>query len=96
MTQIVIGNVTAVTNDQIIRDACVVIEDGVIVAIDSAPRPVGQTFDGRGAFCLPGVVDTHSDGLEIEPLPRPGANLDRKSTRLNSSHEWISRMPSSA
>ena len=24
------------------------------------------------------------------------ANLDRKSTRLNSSHEWISRMPSSA
>ena len=24
------------------------------------------------------------------------AYLDRKSTRLNSSHEWISRMPSSA
>ena len=24
------------------------------------------------------------------------ATLDRKSTRLNSSHEWISRMPSSA
>ena len=23
-------------------------------------------------------------------------NRDRKSTRLNSSHEWISRMPSSA
>ena len=75
MNQIVIGNVTAVTNDQIIRDACVVIEDGVIVAIESTLRPVGQTFDGRGAFCLPGVVDTHSDGLEIEPRPRPGANL---------------------
>ena len=26
----------------------------------------------------------------------PGPALDRKSTRLNSSHEWISRMPSSA
>ena len=25
-----------------------------------------------------------------------GEQLDRKSTRLNSSHEWISRMPSSA
>ena len=25
-----------------------------------------------------------------------GLDLDRKSTRLNSSHEWISRMPSSA
>ena len=26
----------------------------------------------------------------------PGGKEDRKSTRLNSSHEWISRMPSSA
>ena len=26
----------------------------------------------------------------------PGSGTDRKSTRLNSSHEWISRMPSSA
>ena len=26
----------------------------------------------------------------------PLAQIDRKSTRLNSSHEWISRMPSSA
>ena len=25
-----------------------------------------------------------------------GLGADRKSTRLNSSHEWISRMPSSA
>ena len=27
---------------------------------------------------------------------QPGEKVDRKSTRLNSSHEWISRMPSSA
>ena len=32
---------------------------------------------------------------EIESEMR-GGDLDRKSTRLNSSHEWISRMPSSA
>ena len=30
------------------------------------------------------------------PLPPPAPEIDRKSTRLNSSHEWISRMPSSA
>ena len=29
-------------------------------------------------------------------LPELRAITDRKSTRLNSSHEWISRMPSSA
>ena len=28
--------------------------------------------------------------------PELAARRDRKSTRLNSSHEWISRMPSSA
>ena len=28
--------------------------------------------------------------------PRVAEDIDRKSTRLNSSHEWISRMPSSA
>ena len=33
------------------------------------------------------------DGIEILPWQE---FLDRKSTRLNSSHEWISRMPSSA
>ena len=34
----------------------------------------------------------------FRPLTRAAAAilLDRKSTRLNSSHEWISRMPSSA
>ena len=33
----------------------------------------------------------------IANLERETADgLDRKSTRLNSSHEWISRMPSSA
>ena len=29
-------------------------------------------------------------------LAEGGQDVDRKSTRLNSSHEWISRMPSSA
>ena len=31
--------------------------------------------------------------VDVEKAPKP---IDRKSTRLNSSHEWISRMPSSA
>ena len=32
----------------------------------------------------------------VRPWASPVMGLDRKSTRLNSSHEWISRMPSSA
>ena len=37
--------------------------------------------------------------LEVDPLwpkPLPNEGLDRKSTRLNSSHLKLSRMPSSA
>ena len=35
--------------------------------------------------------------LSVEAgLVRVAISKDRKSTRLNSSHEWISRMPSSA
>ena len=33
---------------------------------------------------------------KVEPGESAIAAGDRKSTRLNSSHEWISRMPSSA
>src|ERR1044071_1550266 len=37
------------------------------------------------------------DNIGVTSLgARAAAEADRKSTRLNSSHEWISRMPSSA
>ena len=35
-----------------------------------------------------------AEGLEM--IASENFTRDRKSTRLNSSHEWISRMPSSA
>src|ERR1044071_10272312 len=35
-------------------------------------------------------------GLFFGNSPLATRSVDRKSTRLNSSHEWISRMPSSA
>ena len=34
--------------------------------------------------------------LRRPPQPAPAPSTDRKSTRLNSSHEFVSRMPSSA
>ena len=40
------------------------------------------------------VVKADAYGHGVAPVAR--ALADRKSTRLNSSHEWISRMPSSA
>ena len=61
---------------------------------------------GQGCLVSVAVVDAgghavafeRMDGAEIAGpvLASDKAYTDRKSTRLNSSHEWISRMPSSA
>ena len=41
-------------------------------------------------------LDDHVFTLKLTPNLAHCLSVDRKSTRLNSSHEWISRMPSSA
>ena len=62
-------------------------------------RPSSRAYVGQWVFLFAVIV---GGGLLINTL---GANLarrnmqfglDRKSTRLNSSHEFVSRMPSSA
>ena len=67
-----VHNVRAVLIDRLVENATIVVEDGVIVDIgEGGPRPP-DSVDGRGAFCLPGLIDSHSDGLEKELSPRPG------------------------
>jgi alpha-D-ribose 1-methylphosphonate 5-triphosphate diphosphatase len=67
-----VRNVRAVLPDRVVEDATVVAENGVVVSVaERGPAPP-HAVDGRGAFCVPGLVDTHSDGLEKEVQPRPG------------------------
>lgn len=70
-----IHNVRAVLTDRIVDDAVVVVEDGRIVAISEGGARPANSVDGRGAFCIPGLVDTHSDGLEKEGNPRPNVSF---------------------
>ena len=51
---------------------------------------VGKTLRAMGALLEPGMTTRELDDAGAEML------ADRKSTRLNSSHTDISRMPSSA
>ncbi|MGI8809384.1 MAG: alpha-D-ribose 1-methylphosphonate 5-triphosphate diphosphatase [Acidimicrobiales bacterium] len=70
-----VTNVRAVAQHHIVEDATVIWEDGLIVSVTSGGQPRRGAIDGRGAFCLPGLIDTHSDALEKEVNPRPGTQF---------------------
>jgi alpha-D-ribose 1-methylphosphonate 5-triphosphate diphosphatase len=79
VTDLVITNVRAVLENRILDDATVVVRGGLIVDVRQggpaptvAPHPV---VDGRGAFLLPGLICTHSDGVEREIWPRPNTRF---------------------
>ncbi len=71
----VLGHVRAALPDRVIDDALVAVRGGLLAAVEPHPPGVQADVDGDGLLCVPGLVDTHSDGLEKERLPRPGAEL---------------------
>lgn len=71
----VLGHVRAVLPDRILDDARVAVRDGRIAEVCPHPGGSAADVDGGGRYCLPGLVDVHSDGLERERLPRPSAEL---------------------
>lgn len=71
----VLGHVRAVLPDRVLDHARIVVRDGRIAEVGQHPAGSGADLDGRGLLCLPGLVDVHSDGLERERLPRPGAEV---------------------
>ena len=72
--------------------------DSVLLAANSNQRTVQVTGGGSGHI----AADVHAMQTDVLTDAAISASAvtklqrDRKSTRLNSSHEWISRMPSSA
>jgi alpha-D-ribose 1-methylphosphonate 5-triphosphate diphosphatase len=56
-----------------IADGSVAIDDGRIAEI--VPRSYRDGTDLRGALLMPGVIDVHTDYLEKEISPRPGAEV---------------------
>jgi alpha-D-ribose 1-methylphosphonate 5-triphosphate diphosphatase len=74
---IIIRNVRAVTPDEVIPDAAVVVEKGIIREIGAGPgSPAGFVeIDGRGRLLMPGFIDIHSDVIENAIQPRPGGRF---------------------
>ena len=44
----------------LVRDASVVVDDGVVVSVGSAGQVADERIDAEGACVLPGFVDSHS------------------------------------
>lgn len=61
-----------------IRDrATVVLEEGYIAGVfDGRETTAGpETLEAAGSYVLPGIVDLHTDAIERQAMPRPGAHL---------------------
>ncbi len=71
-----VAGVRAVLDGTLVDDAQITVEDGLIVDIRTGTRIGNDALDGHGAILLPGLVDTHTDGLERERQPRQTAALD--------------------
>ena len=57
--------------DRELRDAALLVEDGVIAEIAPESGGAAPEFDCGGAIVIPGLVDLHCDALEKEIAPRP-------------------------
>ena len=79
MGSLAITNATVVLPDRVIVGGAVVIHRGIITDVATSAAAVRPTLnteiDAHGALVIPGLVDLHNDGLEIEVRPRPMAEL---------------------
>lgn len=65
-----VRNVRAVLADTIVENATVTVDDGVIVDVREGGPTAESVVDGHNMLLIPGIVDSHSDGLEKEAQPR--------------------------
>ena len=68
-------NARIVFADHIREDASLLIENGVIAAINPNHTTHAEVIDLNGQLLMPGLIDLHCDALEKEVEPRPGVQF---------------------
>jgi alpha-D-ribose 1-methylphosphonate 5-triphosphate diphosphatase len=81
MTQTILTNAKLVLADRIMHGT-VVIEGGLITAIDEGVSQAAGAIDLGGDTLIPGIIDLHTDNLERQTEPRPGARWPSRSALL--------------
>ena len=76
-----IANGKIITPTDIIENGFISVVGNKIVAIgnmddyDYDPNLEEDIIDAHGQYILPGIIDIHTDALEAEIIPRPGADM---------------------
>lgn len=75
-----ITHATVVLEDELVENGAVVVQGGLITDVGASESLATNglpVVDARGAYLIPGVIDTHNDGLEREINPRPQVGFPR-------------------
>jgi len=78
MNTFTIYNATIITPDEVIENASLRVENGLILAIDRENAlldSVNYSINAKGSIVMPGIIDIHTDALDAEIIPRPGADI---------------------
>lgn len=76
MKSLLIKNATVVTPDEVLLNGTVRISEGVIAQIgNNIYEPGTPEIDAKDSVVMPGIIDMHTDALEMEINPRPRADM---------------------
>ncbi len=72
-----------------VKNACVVIENGKFLSVDTTCSQKLPTIVAKGLLMLPGIVDIHGDSFERAIAPRPGVRFPLKMALLENDRNLI-------
>jgi alpha-D-ribose 1-methylphosphonate 5-triphosphate diphosphatase len=78
MNNLLIKNAQVITPYGVVSGGSVWIEAGQVRQAGTISEPVPHTeqvIDAEGAYVMPGIIDIHTDAMDAEIVPRPGADI---------------------
>lgn len=77
MENLLIKNAQVVTPNGVLKNGSVSIANGKITNVGITPieAAADRIIDADGAYLIPGIVDVHTDALEVEIVPRHAADF---------------------
>lgn len=79
MNNLIINNARIITPYKVITNGSVVVENGKITEVSDISKLNNSSnhkiIDAGGKFLLPGIIDLHTDAIDLEICPRPSADF---------------------